>query len=163
MVKALGVKSASEPAKINHVVHHFVQVELSPAVLSPMLPVLVEDLKEAWEYSASINPSSTSSMALYKVDKASAKFLFLHPVPSSMIVHSSAKSKGAKPSLPPDHNSCKVVSFAHKNYSVAAMLARIHTYLSYISGYVLSMSNKISDFSQDSIIAPLAEILALAN
>lgn len=89
-----------------------VQAELSPATLLPMLSVHTEDLKEAWEHPASVGPSSRWHDALYKVDKAAVAFLFSHPIPNSMIFHSSAKSKGAKPSRPPDRESRKEDSIA---------------------------------------------------
>lgn len=122
MVEVLGVKSALELAKVTHIFCQMVQAKLPPAILLCLLPVHLEGLKEAGEYPASINPSSTHHNAM-------APFLFSQPIPNSMIVHSSAKSKGVKPSMSPDQDSRKVDSFACKNYSVATMLARVHMYL----------------------------------
>lgn len=67
--------------------------------------------------------------------------------------------------VPPDRDQKKVDAFTKKNYSVAAMLARIYTYLSYMSAYVLSMSTRISDLCQDqaSSSSSLSKILPLAN
>lgn len=146
---ALGIKSATEPLKVTDIVYQMVQAELPPATLLPLLPVHLDALKEAWEHPSAVNPSSRRHYAMYKVDRSSVPFLFSHPPPNSMIVHSSAKSKGFRSSVLPDHDHRKADAFARKNYSVAVMLAWIYTYLPYMSAYVLSMFNKISDLSQD--------------
>lgn len=82
-----------------------------------------------------------------------------------MIVHSSAKTKSSKMLYPPDRDQRKVDLFARKNYAVATMLARIHTYLSYMSAYNLSMASQILAFcqNQSSTSSPLARILPLAR
>lgn len=165
LVSSLGVQSATEPSHVTDMVHQLVQTELPPATILPLLPVHLDLLKEAWEHPSAVNPSSRRHNAFYKVDKSLAPFLFTHPHPNSMIVHSSTKVKTTKSLFPPDRDQTKVDNFARKNYSVAAMLARIHTYVSYMSAYNLSMATQISAFCQNqtSTSSALAHILPLAN
>lgn len=108
-----------------------------------------------------LKPSSRRHDPLYK--RATAPFLYTHPIPHSTIVHFSAKSKGARLSTPPDCDHHEVDSFTKNYYSVAAMLVNVHTFFSYMSAYVLSMSNKITALSQDQSSPALTQILPMAK
>lgn len=165
LASTLGVQLVTEPAHDTDVVHKLVQADLPSATLLPVLPVHLHLLKEAWEHPPAVHPSSKPHDAFYRIDKTSAPFLFSHPPPNSMIVHSSAKAKSSKTPSPPDHDQKKVDVFARKNYTMATMLARIHTYLSYMSAYSLSMASQILAHcqNQSSLTSALVHIQPLAK
>ncbi|XP_060113747.1 prolactin-releasing peptide receptor-like [Heteronotia binoei] len=93
MASALNVKLTSDAPKVTDVVHDLVHSDLPAGSFLPMLPVHLDAIKEAWDKPASIPPTSKRIESLYKIQATESKFLFSHPAPNSMIVHSSSKSK----------------------------------------------------------------------
>lgn len=131
IASALGLSFTELKTQVEDVVFDIVQRDVLPAVALPMTSVLLQAVRDTWEHPAS-PPTSTKLLDhMYRIQESTARFLYTHPKPNSLVVSSSTKGRRHQ-SYPPDKNGKWMDIFSCRIYSTNALaikgcnLSRLH-------------------------------------
>lgn len=114
----LGLSFSEPRAYLEDVVFDVIQKDVSPAIDLPMTSVLPQAVRSSWERPASAPTSTRRLDHMCKIQEATAKFLYAHPKPNSIVVSSSTKGRHHQ-SYPPDKDGKRIDIFGRRIYSTS--------------------------------------------
>ncbi|XP_053102304.1 uncharacterized protein LOC128323361 [Hemicordylus capensis] len=130
MAEALGLDLRSELATIDDLVYNFMLKTQSTApVALPMLPVITQAAKCAWEVLHTSTPTSKRLESLYRIQDKDNAYLHKHPAPNSLVIDCASTSKtGKRYTVPPDKESRKLDLLGRKVYSTSCLSIKVANY-----------------------------------
>lgn len=117
--------------------------DVSAAVALPMTLVLLQAVRNSWEHPA-LGPTSTKHLDhMYRIQEATARFLYTHLKPKLLVVSSSMKVHRHQ-SYPPDKDGKRMDIFGRHIYSTNALAINSCNYLACMACNTYSLMEDLS-------------------
>lgn len=141
----LGLSCSEPKSQVEDVIFDVVQRDVSPPVVLPMTSVLLQAIHISWEH-PTLAPTSTKRLDhMYKIQESTAKFLYIHPKPSSLVFSSSAKGQIHRhQSYPPDKDGKRMDIFECRIYSSTSLVIKGCNYLACMARYIYGLMDDLS-------------------
>lgn len=118
-------------------------IQASLAMMLPITSVLLQSICHSWEHPASAPTSTKCLNHMYHVQESSAKFLYTHLRPNSLIMSSSTKGKRHQ-SYHPDKDGNRIDVFGRRVYSTSALAIKGWNCLACMTQFI---DGKLDEFS----------------
>lgn len=139
----LGIPTSQPSPPVEDVIFEVLQAKSSSVLALPISRVLLDSVKASWTKPASIPVSNKKLDHLYRIQEASAEFLFTHLKPNSVVVSSSSRSR-RQHSTPPDREGKKMDAYGRRLYSIGALGIKSCDYEVYIARCIHSVFEDLS-------------------
>lgn len=117
---ALGLPLSEPKPTVVDAVFDVLHRDISTPISLPLVSAVLQAIQAAWSNPSSAPTSTKKLDHMYRVQEASAAFLYTHPKLNSLIVSSTVKGKRHH-STPQDREGKKIDMYGHRFYSTGVL------------------------------------------